>query len=202
VRGDFGQSFQFRAPAGAVVDERIWSTLHLALTTFSLTVLFGVPAGILAAARHRSLFDYGGIFLAALGQSLPNFWLGIMLILLFGVTFGWLPTSGYQGTAYPMALVARLTRSSMLQGFGTRDGCRDEHRERHNRAAHACAWPAPESHDRHRRRAATAAGPLRGIGAGARAREPDAGRLLDAGTPAGDPRHGVRIRAGKRQPGP
>jgi peptide/nickel transport system permease protein len=129
VRGDFGQSFQFRAPARDVVGERIWPTLHLAVAAFSLTVLFGVPAGILAAARHRTLLDYGGIFLAALGQSLPNFWLGIMLILLFGVALGWLPTSGYQGpiylvlpavtlAAYPMALVARLTRSSMLEVLG------------------------------------------------------------------------------------
>jgi ABC-type dipeptide/oligopeptide/nickel transport system permease component len=126
ARGDFGQSFQFRAPVTAVIAERIWPTVHLATVSFLLTVILGVPAGIVAAARHRTLVDYGSIFLAAFGQSLPNFWLGIMLILLFGVALGWLPTSGYQGAsylvlpaitlaAYPMALVARLTRSSMLE---------------------------------------------------------------------------------------
>lgn len=126
VRGDFGQSFQFKAPVTAVIAERIWPTVHLAAVAFLLTVGVGVPAGIVAAARHRTLFDYGSIFLAALGQSLPNFWLGIMMILLFGVALGWLPTSGYQGpsylvlpaitlAAYPIALVARLTRSSMLE---------------------------------------------------------------------------------------
>jgi peptide/nickel transport system permease protein len=128
-RGDFGQSFQFRAPAAAVVAERVLATIHLSLAALLLTVAFGVPAGILAAARHRSGLDYGGMFLAALGQSLPNFWLGIMLILLFGVALGWLPTSDYRGpsylvlpaitlAAYPTALVARLTRSSMLEVLG------------------------------------------------------------------------------------
>jgi peptide/nickel transport system permease protein/oligopeptide transport system permease protein len=126
VRGDLGQSFQFKAPVSSVIAERIWPTILLAAVSFMLTVALGVPAGIIAAARHRTLLDYGSIFLTAFGQSLPNFWLGIMLILLFGVALGWLPTSGYQGAsylvlpsitlaAYPMALVARLTRSSMLE---------------------------------------------------------------------------------------
>ena len=109
-----------------MIAERIWPTVLLAAVSFLLTVSLGVPAGIVAAARHRTLLDYGSIFLTAFGQSLPNFWLGIMLILLFGVALGWLPTSGFQGpsylilpsitlAAYPMALVARLTRSSMLE---------------------------------------------------------------------------------------
>ena len=129
VRGDFGQSFQFRTAATDVVAERISATIHLSLAALVLTVVFGVPLGILAAARHRSALDYGGMFLAALGQSLPSFWLGIMLILLFGVTLGWLPTSDYRGPSYlvlpaltlasfPTALVARLTRSSMLEVLG------------------------------------------------------------------------------------
>ena len=65
VRGDFGQSFQFRAPAAAVVAERVLATVHLSLAALLLTVAFGVPAGIQAAARHRSGLDYGGMFLAA-----------------------------------------------------------------------------------------------------------------------------------------
>src|SRR5437879_5621208 len=126
IRGDFGQSFQFHAPVTSVIAERIWPTVHLATVAFLLTVCLGIPTGIVAAARHRTLVDYGSIFVAALGQSVPNFWLGIMLILLFGVALGWLPTSGYKGpnylvlpattlAAYPIALVARLTRSSMLE---------------------------------------------------------------------------------------
>ena len=129
VRGDFGESFQYRAAATAVVAERVWPTVHLSLVALAITVLVGVPAGIVAAAKRGTVFDYGSIFLTALGQSLPSFWLGIMLILLFGVALGWLPTSDYQGpiylvlpaitlAAFPTALVARLTRSSMLEVLG------------------------------------------------------------------------------------
>jgi peptide/nickel transport system permease protein len=129
ARGDLGSSFQYRAPVTDVVAERLPATVYLSLAALTLTVVIGIPIGILAAARHRTALDYGGIFLTALGQSLPNFWLGIMLILLFGVGLGWLPTSGYEGpsylvlpavtlAAYPTALVARLTRSSMLEVLG------------------------------------------------------------------------------------
>ena len=124
--GDFGQSFQYRAPALRVVVERLPATIDLTLSAMALTVLFGVATGIVAAVRQGTGYDYAGTVVAVLGQSLPNFWLGIMLILLFGVTLRWLPTSGFQGwphlvlpavtlAAYPTALVARLTRSSMLE---------------------------------------------------------------------------------------
>jgi ABC-type dipeptide/oligopeptide/nickel transport system permease component len=124
--GDFGQSFQYRAPALRVVVERLPATIELTLAAMVLTVAFGVSIGILAAVRRGTGYDYAGTVLAVLGQSLPNFWLGIMLVLLFGVTLRWLPTSGYQNwtylilpsvtlAAYPIALVVRLTRSSMLE---------------------------------------------------------------------------------------
>jgi peptide/nickel transport system permease protein len=126
VHGDFGQSFQYRAPALRVVVERVPATIQLALTAMVLTVLVGVSIGVLAAVRRGTGYDYAGTVLAVLGQSLPNFWLGIMLVLLFGVTLRWLPTSGFQGwqylvlpsitlAAFPTALVARLTRSSLLE---------------------------------------------------------------------------------------
>src|SRR3990170_3513892 len=129
VRGDFGQSFQYRSPALTVVVERLPATLQLTLAAMALTVLFGVSIGIVAAVRQGTGYDYAGTALAVLGQSLPSFWLGIMLILLFGVTLRWLPTSGFQGwlhlvlpsvtlAAFPVALVARLTRSSMLEILG------------------------------------------------------------------------------------
>lgn len=128
-RGDFGQSFQYRAPALAVVVERLPATIQLTLCAMVLTVGAGVVIGIVAAVRRGTRYDYAGTALAVLGQSLPNFWLGIMLILLFGVTLRWLPTSGYRDwthlvlpavtlAAYPTALVARLTRSSMLEILG------------------------------------------------------------------------------------
>lgn len=126
VRGDFGQSFQYRAPALQVVVERLPATLDLTLAAMVLTIAFGVSIGIVAAVRQGTGYDYTSTVLAVLGQSLPNFWLGIMLILLFGVTLRWLPTSGFHGwqhlvlpsitlAAFPTALVARLTRSSMLE---------------------------------------------------------------------------------------
>ncbi|HVQ75246.1 MAG TPA: ABC transporter permease [Candidatus Binatia bacterium] len=125
-RGDFGQSFQYQAPALRVVVERLPATIQLMLAAMALTVFLGVSIGILAAVRRGTPYDYGGTLVAVLGQSLPNFWLGIMLILLFGVTLRWLPTSGFEGwrylilpgitlAAFPTALVARLTRSSMLE---------------------------------------------------------------------------------------
>jgi len=125
-RGDFGQSFQYRAPALSVVVERLPATAELTLAAMILTVFFGVTIGIVAAVRRGTAYDYAGTAFAVLGQSLPNFWLGIMLILLFGVALRWLPTSGFEGwrhlilpgitlAAFPTALVARLTRSSMLE---------------------------------------------------------------------------------------
>lgn len=125
-RGDFGHSFQYRTPALTVVRERVPATLQLTFCAMVLTVVSGVTIGIVAAVRRGTRYDYVGTILAVLGQSLPNFWLGIMLVLLFGVTLRWLPTSGFQNwtylvlpsitlAAYPTALVARLTRSSMLE---------------------------------------------------------------------------------------
>ena len=128
-RGDFGQSFQYRAPALRVVTERLGATVQLALAALVLTVAVGVSLGIVAAVRRGTRYDYASTILAVLGQSLPNFWLGIMLILLFGVALRWLPTSGFESgrhlilpavtlAAFPTALVARLTRSSMLEVLG------------------------------------------------------------------------------------
>src|SRR5256884_9541197 len=128
-RGDFGQSFPSRAPALLVVLERLPATVQLTLVAMLLTVVFGVSIGIVTAVRRGTRYDVAGTVLAVLGQSLPNFWLGIMLILLFGVALRWLPTSGFAGwtslvlpavtlAAFPTALVARLTRSSLLEILG------------------------------------------------------------------------------------
>jgi ABC-type dipeptide/oligopeptide/nickel transport system permease component len=128
-RGDFGQSFQYRAPALQVVGDRLAATAQLALAAMFLTGAVGVSLGIVAAVRRGTRYDFASTLFAVLGQSLPNFWLGIMLILLFGVALRWLPTSGFESwrhlilpavtlAAFPMALVARLTRSSMLEILG------------------------------------------------------------------------------------
>ncbi len=126
AHGDFGQSFQYRAPALRVVLERLPATIQLTVAAMLVTIAAGVTLGIGTAVRRGTRYDLAGTILAVLGQSLPNFWLGIMLILLFGVALRWLPTSGFAGwtslvlpaitlAAFPTALVARLTRSSMLE---------------------------------------------------------------------------------------
>jgi ABC-type dipeptide/oligopeptide/nickel transport system permease component len=126
AHGDFGQSFQYRAPALRVVLERLPATVQLTMAAMLVTIAAGVSLGIGTAVRRGTRYDVAGTILAVLGQSLPNFWLGIMLILLFGVALRWLPTSGFAGwtslvlpavtlAAFPTALVARLTRSSMLE---------------------------------------------------------------------------------------
>src|SRR5258705_2260531 len=109
VRGDFGQSFQYRSPALRVVVERVPATIQLALSAMPLTGLIGVSLGVVAAVRQGSAYDYAGTVLAVLGQSLPNFWLGIMLMLLFGVTLRWLPTSGFHGGPSLVPTTAALT---------------------------------------------------------------------------------------------
>jgi peptide/nickel transport system permease protein len=126
AHGDFGQSFQYRAPALRVVLERLPATVQLTVAAMLVTIAAGVSLGIGTAVRRGTRYDVAGTIVAVLGQSLPNFWLGIMLILLFGVALRWLPTSGFAGwtslvlpavtlAAFPTALVARLTRSSMLE---------------------------------------------------------------------------------------
>jgi len=126
AHGDFGQSFQYRAPALRVVLERLPATIQLTVAAMLVTIAAGVTLGIGTAVRRGTRYDVAGTILAVLGQSLPNFWLGIMLILFFGVALRWLPTSGFSGwtslilpgitlAAFPTALVARLTRSSMLE---------------------------------------------------------------------------------------
>jgi len=126
MRGDFGQSIHFRQPALAVALERIPATIQLAVTAFALAVVVAVPVGILAAVRRYSLYDHLGMLLALLGQSVPTFFLGILLLLIFAVWFPLLPIGG-TGTpahlvmpavtlgAFAMASIARLTRSAIIE---------------------------------------------------------------------------------------
>ncbi len=129
VHGSFGESFQYKAPAFAVVMERLPNTILLTLVVLSLVVAVAVPAGILAAVRRGTPWDYAAILGATLGQALPNFWLGIMLILLFAVSLHWLPSSGMAGprsfilpaitlAAFPISLLARLMRSNLVEALG------------------------------------------------------------------------------------
>jgi peptide/nickel transport system permease protein len=128
ARGDFGTSFAFERPALAVVLERVPATLELTAAAIALAIAFGVPAGIVAAVRPGALLDRTVMAVVLLGQSVPSFWLGLLMIRIFAVNLHWLPVSG-RGTwlhlAMPavalalflVALLARITRSEMLEAL-------------------------------------------------------------------------------------
>jgi ABC-type dipeptide/oligopeptide/nickel transport system permease component len=124
--GDFGRSWRFQEPALSVVLERLPATFELAIAALGLSLLIAVPVGVLSAVRNDSKVDTVSMVFALLGQSVPGFWLGLMLILIFAVDLGWLPTSGRNGPEYlvlpavslALALAgrnARLVRSCMLE---------------------------------------------------------------------------------------
>ena len=126
ARGDFGVSLQHQQPAMGLVVERLPASMLLAGSALALALAVALPLGIFAAARRGTALDHLAVGLAALGQSAPIFWTGLMLMLLGAVILKILPTSGY-GTwrhvvlpaltlaSYPMAAMARLVRSGMLE---------------------------------------------------------------------------------------
>ena len=129
LRGDFGQSVRHGEPAFDLVLERMPATFELAGAALLLALCLAIPAGIVSAVRRNSVLDYVATVVALFGQSLPTFWLGIMLILFFSVQFQWLPSSG-RGTwlhlvlpaitlgLFTTARITRLTRSGMLEVLG------------------------------------------------------------------------------------
>jgi peptide/nickel transport system permease protein len=130
VRGDFGQSFYYRTPVLELYLSRLPNSLMLAAAAMILSLLIGIPSGILAAVRVNGWWDRVGKIFALLGLSLPSFWVGLVMILFFSVYLGWLPSSG-AGTASHLIMPAfalgwffaaahmRLTRSSMLEVMGS-----------------------------------------------------------------------------------
>jgi ABC-type dipeptide/oligopeptide/nickel transport system permease component len=125
LTGQFGRSFRANRPALDMVVQALPYTIVLATFALAVAVAIGIPLGVLAALRRGTFIDRGTMILSVLGQSIPNFWLGILLILIFAVRLHVLPTSGAGGfshlilpgltlASYNISLVARLTRSSML----------------------------------------------------------------------------------------
>ena len=129
LRGDFGQSIRHGESAFHLVAERMPATFELAGAALLLALVLSIPAGIISAVRRNTALDYFSTVVALLGQSMPTFWLGIMLILLFSVQFHLLPSSG-RGTLehlilpavtlglFTTARITRLTRSGMLEVLG------------------------------------------------------------------------------------
>ena len=133
VTGDLGQSYTYRVPVLQLIVERMAVTLPLALMAIALAMAIGIPLGMLAASRHGRLADAGVMAFAQAGLAIPNFWFGLLLVLVFAVGLGWLPAGGFPGwqsglgtalkallmpglaLALPQAaIIARVTRSSML----------------------------------------------------------------------------------------
>ena len=144
VQGDLGNSFVFRESAVAVILERLPATMELALMAMLIAVVVGVPLGLVAGALPNTGVDNTLMLGSVLAFSLPTFWVGILLILLFSVTLGWLPSSGRGETVdvfgvdlsiltpnglrhillpalnlslFPMALMIRLTRAGMREAM-------------------------------------------------------------------------------------
>ena len=126
VRGDFGNSYQLRMPVWDIIKLRFPLTLQLTTFTMLIAVLIGVPVGILSAVKQYSIVDAFSVVFALLMASIPAFWLGMLLMLLFSLNLGWLPSSGYEGLKWLIlpsvtlgfincATIMRMTRSSMLE---------------------------------------------------------------------------------------
>jgi peptide/nickel transport system permease protein len=125
VQGDFGQSYRWQMPALDLVLERLPATVELACAGLLFSVALAVPLGVLSAVHRDGWIDQAGRVLAMLGQAMPNFWVGLMLILVFAIGLGWLPAFGRGGLAhlvmpaialgwYPVAAQTRIVRSAML----------------------------------------------------------------------------------------
>jgi peptide/nickel transport system permease protein len=129
LQGNFGQSMRDGRPALELVLERIPATLTIALPAFLLKILIGVPAGIFAALHRNSIVDRLVMSFSVAGYTVPSFVLGLVLVLVFAVNAGWLPSGGYgtwQHAVLPIltlsfggaAILARFTRSAMLEVMG------------------------------------------------------------------------------------
>jgi len=126
VRGDFGKSWKWQGyTAMGLVLERLPATLELGGAALAISVVLALPIGVLSAVMKDTPIDSVGKIIALLGQSLPSFWLGIVLMWIFAVMLGWLPTSGRGGIErlilpaislgwFQVAVIMRLVRSSML----------------------------------------------------------------------------------------
>lgn len=118
LRGDLGTSVHSRQPVMQEVRQRLPATMELALGAILVAVLIGIPAGIIAATRYNSVFDYASMLVALIGVSMPVFWLGLMLVWFFGVQRDWLPVGGRLDAIMAFDLEAK-TRFMLLDTLAT-----------------------------------------------------------------------------------
>lgn len=125
VTGDFGNSYRWQEPALGLILERLPATVELALAALGFSIAMAVPFGVLSAVYRGSWFDRFAKVFAMLGQAMPNFWVGLLLILFFAVQLNWLPAFGRDSWNslvlpaialgwYPVAAQTRVVRSAML----------------------------------------------------------------------------------------
>jgi ABC-type dipeptide/oligopeptide/nickel transport system permease component len=126
ARGDLGTSFRYNAPVTAQIREKFPNTATLAVAAMCFAIVFAIPLGILAAVFRGTFVDHAAMTVALAGISMPNFWLGPLLAILFAVRLGWLPVSGSGGVSHLIlpavtlgaalsAILARMTRASLLE---------------------------------------------------------------------------------------
>jgi len=119
LQGDFGRSLRTGEPVLGLILQKLPVTLQLAIASIIVAVGIGIPAGILAARRKDTVVDYSASALALSGLSIPNFWLGIMLILVVSVELKWLPASGYEPFfSDPWGAIERLIMPAFVLGSG------------------------------------------------------------------------------------
>ena len=126
IQGDFGLSYTTSRPVFDEIQARLPNTVILAAFSMFFAIMIGIPLGVISATRQYSFLDTSSMFFALLGVSMPNFWLGLMLILIFAANLGWFPSANFNGMrslvlpaitlgANTLAIITRMTRSSMLE---------------------------------------------------------------------------------------
>jgi peptide/nickel transport system permease protein len=130
IRGDLGYSYRLDVPVIELVWRRIPATMAMGLSAIVLTLIVAVPLGTYAAYHRNGFVDRVAKFIAALGQATPSFWVGLVLIIVFAINLGWLPSGGYGSVEHlvlpalalsfePIARLTRLLRSGMIEELGS-----------------------------------------------------------------------------------
>ncbi len=126
LSGDFGESYYFKTPVVHLITEKLPVTMSLGLSAITFAILLAIPLGVAAAVRPNSLIDRFALFISVIGQAMPSFWFGLIMIVVFAVNLGWVPVSGSDSWRhfilptivlgyYATPAIMRLTRAGMLE---------------------------------------------------------------------------------------